>query len=121
MVKKSSIKDPDSPYCMKNSRGTRGCPTLPAYFSTRIARPLWLYQGGLMFLQHGGNLCWGKIVSAVREVPLSISKRAVSVGLEKAFTFHIETSDYPVTSHIAGRAGQMHLPHPKAWCTKHRG
>lgn len=73
-----------------------------------------------MFLQHGGNLCWGKTVRAVREVPLPISKRAVAVELEKASTFPLVPSDYPVTSHIASRAGQMRVHHPKAWCTERR-
>lgn len=74
-----------------------------------------------MFLQHGGILCWGRTLWAVREVPRPISKRAVAVGLGRASTAPATCSDDPVTSHFASRDGQMHLHHPKARCSKYRG
>jgi len=81
---------------MKNSEGTRGCPTLPAYFSTRIPRPLCDYIRGAVFLKHEGNPFWGKTGRAMREIPTPISKRAVAVGLERTSTFSPVPSDCPL-------------------------
>lgn len=77
---------------------------------------------GLMFLQHGRILSWGKTTRAMKDIPIPISERAVEVGLERASTLPPTAmpSDYPFTSHIAIMAGQVPLHHPKIQCARRR-
>lgn len=64
---------------------------------------------GLMFLQHGGILSWGKPTRAVKEILIPIRERAVEVGWKERP--HCAPLPYPVITHLP-----LTLPAWLVWC-----